>query len=687
MDPTAESNSDATRGETSYPTNIPSNRGGNTPTDGGEEGNISADGGDNLLGDGGVSKRRSSRRREPRQRLCFRTSNKFSLKSLTNGLILGLGFQNTYDNVQADLIPHQGSLPDLNPNANQFNLPSLSPLEATRLRELQAMDHIQSIVEPEPDDHLWKCLAVTRHKTRRLNPDDIHVKVKAIWGDGEESWVRADALRIQNPYPLVVYAVKHHLTRDDDWKWTADYIQDDDRLASMVRAYKSKVNGTQFMFGVEIPSNTKRALELDKINGNTLWRESIDKELEMINQFKTFRRLEKGEVLGPEYKPVPYFITYANKFDGRRKARLVANGSRTVIDTEDVYSGVVGMETVRLGFLLAEMNGLKVCAADISSAFLYSKTRETRYIIAGPEFGDLEGEKLVIDKGLYGLRTSSARFHEHLASKLRKMGYTPSKADTDLWIKRHPDGHYEYIANYVDDVISFSKDPMKIIEEIRKDYMLKGVGEPEYYLGGNVDPLDNTWKDENVSLALSARTYIKNVVERFETVFGTELRMHKTPMSDQYHPETDDTPLIDDRGASIYRGLIGSANWAVTLGRFDIQYATQMMSRFSMAPREGHLEAMKRVFGYLKKFPKGKIVVDPSYRDHSAFEISSYQNWKQFYPDAHEELPYDMPTPFGKKARITVYVDADHAHDTVTRRSVTAILLFVNNTPMRWYSK
>ena len=84
------------------------------------------------------------------------------------------------------------------------------------------------------------------------------------------------------------------------------------------------------------------------------------------------------------------------------------------------------------------------------------------------------------------------------------MGYTPSKADADFWIKGFPDGHFEYIANYVDDVISFSKDPMGVIEELKKDYMLKGVGKPEYYLGGNVDPLDNTWRDDNVSLALSA---------------------------------------------------------------------------------------------------------------------------------------------------------------------------------------
>jgi hypothetical protein len=70
-------------------------------------------------------------------------------------------------------------------------------------------------------------------------------------------------------------------------------------------------------------------------------------------------------------------------------------------------------------------------------------------------------------------------------------------------MKKHKDDHNKYIDNYVHDVISFSKDPMHVIDDLKKDYMLKGIGEPEYYLGGNVDPLDTTWKDDNVvSLAL-----------------------------------------------------------------------------------------------------------------------------------------------------------------------------------------
>ena len=47
-------------------------------------------------------------------------------------------------------------------------------------------------------------------------------------------------------------------------------------MASMVKACKASVNGDKFMFGVEIPRSTKHVLELDKTNGNNLWREAIN---------------------------------------------------------------------------------------------------------------------------------------------------------------------------------------------------------------------------------------------------------------------------------------------------------------------------------------------------------------------------------------------------------------------------
>jgi hypothetical protein len=158
-------------------------------------------------------------------------------------------------------------------------------------------------------------------------------------------------------------------------------------------------------------------------------------------------------------------------------------------------------------------------------------------------------------------------------------------------------------------------------------------------------------------------------------------------MSEGYHPEVDDTPLCAEEDSAKYRSIIGCCIWIIVLGRFDIAYATSIMSRFNMSPREGHLKAVKRILAYLKTFSKGRLIVDTTYPDHSIYPVEDHPNWKDFYPDAEEEIPNDLPMSKGPKVRMTVYVDADHAHDLVTRRSITGILMMLNNTPIRWVSK
>jgi hypothetical protein len=55
----------------------------------------------------------------------------------------------------------------------------------------------------------------------------------------------------------------------------------------------------------------------------------------------------------------------------------------------------------------------------------------------------------------------------------------------------------------------------------------------------------------------------------------------------------------------------------------------------------------------------------------------------EFYPDASEEIPKDLPPEKGPRVRMTVYLMADHAHDLVTTRSITGILVMLKNTPIR----
>jgi hypothetical protein len=111
------------------------------------------------------------------------------------------------------------------------------------------------------------------------------------------------------------------------------------------------------------------------------------------------------------------------------------------------------------------------------------------------------------------------------------------------------------------------------------------------------------------------------------------------------------------------------------------------MARFSAAPRNGHLWIVLRIFAYCKKHNESKIVFDPIINNMEHIDWTS-QDWAQFYPDIKGELiPHDQPLPRGNPVQVNMFCDAAHATCQVTRRSTTGIILFVNGSPITWYSK
>jgi hypothetical protein len=159
-----------------------------------------------------------------------------------------------------------------------------------------------------------------------------------------------------------------------------------------------------------------------------------------------------------------------------------------------------------------------------------------------------------------------------------------------------------------------------------------------------------------------------------------------TPMYADYRPELDVTPFLDARQANYYQELIGILRWAVELGRIDIHTQVAMLSSYLVQPRVGHLDAVFRIFAYLKAHDRSKIVFDASTPSIDTRRFTTH-SWQDFYRDAKEAIPPNMPEPRGRAAEIHCFVDADHAGDRVTRRSHTGILIFVNRAPIIWYSK
>ena len=66
---------------------------------------------------------------------------------------------------------------------------------------------------------------------------------------------------------------------------------------------------------------------------------------------------------------------------------------------------------------------------------------------------------------------------------------------------------------------------------------------------------------------------------------------------------------------------------------------------------------------------------------------SDLKVWLEKYPDASEEIDEGLPEPRGAPISTTVYFDSDHAHDLVTRRSVSGVIAFVGSTPTNSTSK
>ncbi len=350
---------------------------------------------------------------------------------------------------------------------------------------------------------------------------------------------------------------------------------------------------------------------------------------------------------------------------------------------DSVYSGVVSLRGFRLVLFLAELNDLETWATDIGNAYLEANTSEKVYIEAGPEFGDRADHILIIVKALYGLRSSGTRWHDKFADCLRDLGFQPCKAEPDIWMRK-ADGRYEYIAVYVDDLALALEDPKAFVEILTDKYnfKLKGTGPIKFHLGMDFE------RDEDGVLRMMPTKYIEKMISTYERLFGTKPKQtYTSPIEKGDHPELDDTELLEPDDIVKYQSLIGALQWVVTIGRFDVTTAVMTLSSFRVAPRKGHMERAKRMYGYLAKMRYACIrfrTEEPDYSDLPDFE---YDWSKSVYGELNELIPKDAPEPLGKYVTLTHYVDANLMHDLATGRSVTGILHLINKTPLDWFSK
>ena len=510
------------------------------------------------------------------------------------------------------------------------------------------------------------------------------------WKDGTTSWLDLKDVKDSHPVLLAEYAVANKLVSEPAFQWWVPYtLKKRDRI---IKSVKKRYFRKLEKFGLELPKSVQRALEIDRETGTKYWEDAIRKEVGTV--LPALEVKDRGDCHPVGSTLIDLTIVFDVKMDFTRKARICARGDQTDPPSSITYASVVTRESVRIGFLVAALNDLKVLSADVAGAYLNAPCAERVHTVLGPEFGDNAGKVAVIKKALYGLRSAGFAWRSYCEEIMRtSLEFHPCRADQDVWmrkaVKSNGEKYWEYVFIYTDDVIAMSEQPNLILQDMNKHFLLKegSIGPPTRYLGANVSEYFITG-DTKPKWAIGSQDYVKEAVRVVKAWLSERGMYLKTKVSgvlpSGYRPELEANEMLDSDEAQFYMQAIGILRWIVELGRIDICCEVSIMSSYSAAPRAGHLDAVMHIFAYLGSHERSRIVMDDSYFPHKETEKS---DWSQFYPDAKDEIPPDMPEPRGRAIQQTVFVDASHAANVVTRQSRTGVLIFLNRAPILWFSK
>ena len=159
------------------------------------------------------------------------------------------------------------------------------------------------------------------------------------------------------------------------------------------------------------------------------------------------------------------------------------------------------------------------------------------------------------------------------------------------------------MATYVDDLCFIVDNLEPFIKALKNNsihpHKLKGSGHLNFHLGCAFR------RDKDGTLYQDASRYAQRMKDNYKMLFPTKRisnRKYRQPLDANNHPELDTSAFYEEEDREKYQLLIGSIQWAVSLGKFDIQTAVMTMSRFRECPCVGHLDQIHQMVSFLYQF-------------------------------------------------------------------------------------
>lgn len=435
----------------------------------------------------------------------------------------------------------------------------------------------------------------------------------------EKKILSLDDIESSEEEPLDDY--DHLLEEADQEDVTAMMVTGDLRYAPVPTTYQSAVQGTEGQF----------------------WKEAIQSEYDSLIENNTWSTVE----IPSDRKPLTTKWVLKRKIgsDGnisRYKARLVVRGfqQREGIDFNEVFASVVKPTTWRILFTMAIYFGWLYMQFDVKTAFLNGDLEETIYVFAPPGYPEASGKVLKLNKALYGLKQAPRQWYIKFYREMKRLGWEISKYDPCLFIHKKDN---MFLVLYVDDMIIFApKQEMieRFKQEIFQVFNMTNDGECSFFLGTHIE------KGQS-GIVLHQKNLILQTLKRY----GLEdLPPVKTPMTKIPDANTGDKPSKEF--IHEYISKVGSLIHPAQITRPDIAHATSVVGRFNANPNQEHLDAVHRIFAYLKGTPDRGIYYNPE-----------------------EELKLEM------------FVDSDWGGCPDTHRSTTGWVCTLGRKPISWSSQ
>ncbi|GJR43033.1 retrovirus-related pol polyprotein from transposon TNT 1-94 [Tanacetum coccineum] len=253
----------------------------------------------------------------------------------------------------------------------------------------------------------------------------------------------------------------------------------------------------------------------------------------------------------------------------KNKARLVAKGYRQEegIDFEESFAPVARIEAIRIFIANAASKNMTIYQMDVKTTFLNGELKEEVYVSQPEGFVDPDHPTHVyrLKKALYGLKQAPRAWYDTLSRFLLDNKF--SKGAVDLTLFTQKTGKHILLVQIYDICVFINQS--KFALEILKNFGMDSC-----------DPVD-------------------------------------TPMVDRLKLDEDPLGILVDH--TRFCSMVGSLMY-LTANRPDLVFDVCMCARYQASPTKKHLEALKRVFRYLK----GTINWGLWYSKDTAMELTAY---------------------------------------------------------------